>query len=45
MQRAYIYICNLSSQVLDTKPLKHGLHHSSFTDKNKFVKSNVIVEL
>ena len=29
-------VINLSSQVLDTKPLKYGLHQS-FTDKNKFV--------
>ena len=35
---------NLSSQVLDTKPIKYGLHQS-FTDKNKFVKRNVAVEL
>ena len=38
-------ICNLWSQELDTKPLKYGLHHSSFTDKNKFFKSNVTVEV
>ena len=37
-------VINLSSQVLDTKPLKYGLHQS-FTDKNKFVKRNVAVEL
>ena len=35
---------NLSSQVLDTKPIKYGLHQS-LTDKNKFVKRNVAVEL
>ena len=34
-------VINLSYQVLDTKPLKYGLHHS-FTDKNKFVKRNEI---
>ena len=39
-----VLVINLSSQVLDTKPLKHGLHQS-FTDKNKFVKRNVAVEL
>ena len=37
-------VINLSSQVLDTKPLKYGLHQS-FTGKNKFVKRNVAAEL
>ena len=37
-------VINLSSQVLDTKPLKYGLHQS-FTDQNKFDKRNVAVEL
>ena len=37
-------VINLSSQVLDTKPLKYGLHQS-FTDKNRFVKRNAAVEL
>ena len=37
-------VINLSSQVLDTKQLKYGLH-KSFTDKNKFVKRNVAVKL
>ena len=36
-------VINSSSQVLDTKPLKYGLHQG-FTDKNKFVKRNVAVE-
>ena len=36
--------CNLSSEDLDTKPLKYGLHHS-FTNKNKYVKRNIAVEL
>ena len=36
-------VINLSSQVLDAKPLKYGLHQS-FTDKSKFVKRNVVVE-
>ena len=39
-----VLVINLPSQVLDTKPLKYGLHQS-FTDKNKFVKRNVAVEL
>ena len=37
-------VINLSLQVLDTKPLKYGLHNS-FSDKNKFVKRSVAVEL
>ena len=37
-------VINLSSEDLDTKPLKYGLHHS-FTDKNKYVKRNIAVEL
>ena len=37
-------VINLSSQVLDTKPLKYGLHQS-FTDQNKFDNRNVAVEL
>ena len=36
-------VINSSSQVLDTKPLKYGLHQG-FTDKNKFVKRNAAVE-
>ena len=37
-------IINLTSQVLDTKPLKYGLHQS-FTDKNKSVMRNVTLEI
>ena len=37
-------VINLSSQVLDAKPLKYGLCQS-FTDKNKFIQRNVAVEL
>ena len=37
-------VINLSSEDLDTKPLKYSLHHS-FTDKNKYVKRNIAVEL
>ena len=37
-------VINLSSEDLDTKPLKYGLHHS-FTDKNKYVKRNIAVDL
>ena len=37
-------VINLSSQVLHTKPLKYGLHQN-LTDKNKFVKRNIAVEL
>ena len=37
-------VINLSSQVLHTKPLKYGLHQT-LTDKNKFVKRNIAVEL
>ena len=37
-------VINLFSKDLDTKPLKYGLHHS-FTDKNKYVKRNLAVEL
>ena len=40
----HVPVINLSSQVLETKPLKYGLH-LSFTDKKKFVKRNVAVEL
>ena len=39
-----VVVINLSSQVLDTKRLKYRLHQS-FTDKNKFVKRNVAVEI
>ena len=39
-----VLVINLSSKVLDTKPLKFDLHQS-FTDKNKFVKRNVAVEV
>ena len=35
---------NLSCEDLDTKPWNYGLHHS-FTDKNKYVKRNIAVEL
>ena len=35
---------NLSPQVLDTEPLKYGLHQR-FTDENKFIKRNVALEL
>ena len=39
-----IPVISLSSEDLDTKPLKYGLHHS-FTDKNKYVKRNIALEL
>ena len=39
-----VLVINLSSEDLDTKPLKYGLHHS-FTDKNKYVKRNIAVDL
>ena len=39
-----VLVINLSSKGLDTKPLKFDLHQS-FTDKNKFVKRNVAVEV
>ena len=39
-----VLVINLSSEDLDTKPLKYGLHRS-FTDKNKYVKRNIAVEL
>ena len=39
-----VLVINLSSKDLNTKPLKYGLHHS-FTDKNKYVKRNIAVEL
>ena len=35
---------NLSTENINTAPLQYGLHHS-FTDKNKYVKRNVAVEL
>ena len=37
-------VINLSSEDLDMKPLKYGLRHS-FTNKNKYVKRNIAVEL
>ena len=37
-------IINLTNKDLNTKPLKYGLHHS-FTDKNKYVKRNIVVKL
>ena len=37
-------IINLTNEDLNTKPLKYGLHHS-FTDKNKYVKRNIVVKL
>ena len=33
-------VLNLSSQVLDTKPFKHGLHQG-FNDENMFLKRNI----
>ena len=35
---------NLSTENINAAPLRYGLHHS-FTDKNKYVKRNVAVEL
>ena len=35
---------NLSTENINTAPLRYGLHHS-FTDKNKYVKRNVAIEL
>ena len=35
---------NLPTENINTGPLRDGLHHS-FTDKNKYVKRNVAVEL
>ena len=37
-------VLNLSTENINTTPLRYGLHHS-FTDKNKYVKRNVAVEL
>ena len=37
-------VINLSSEDFDTKPLKYGLDHS-FTDKKRYVKRNIAVEL
>ena len=37
-------VLNLSTENLNTAPLRYGLYHS-FTDKNKCVKRNVTVEL
>ena len=39
-----IQVINLSSEDLDTKPLKDGLHHN-FTDKKKYIKRRIAVEL
>ena len=39
-----IPIINLSTENLDTEPLRYGLHHS-YVDKNKNVKRNVATEL
>ena len=35
---------NLSTENINTAPLRYGLHHS-FTDKNKYFKRNVAIEL
>ena len=35
---------NLSAENINSTPLRHGLRHS-FTDKNKYVKTNVSREL
>ena len=37
-------VLNLSTENINTAPLRYELHHS-FTDKNKYVKRNVAVEL
>ena len=37
-------VLNLSTENINTTPLRYGLHHS-FTDKNKYVKINVAVVL
>ena len=42
--RYQIPVLNLSTENINTTPLRYGLHHS-FTDKNKYVKKNVAVEL
>ena len=42
--RYQVPILNLSTENINTTPLRYGLHRS-FTDKNKYVKRNVAVEL
>ena len=42
--RYQVLILNLSTENINTTPLRYGLHRS-FTDKNKYVKRNVAVEL
>ena len=37
-------VINLSTENLDTEPLRYGLHHS-YVDKNKNVKRNVATKL
>ena len=36
-------VLNLSTENINTAPLRYELHHS-FTDKNKYVKRNVATE-
>ena len=40
----HVPVFNLSTENINTTPLRYGLHHS-FTNKNKNVKRNVAVEL
>ena len=40
----HLYLAGISSQVLATIPLKYGLHQN-FTDRNKFVKRKVSIEI
>ena len=42
--RYQVPVLNLSTENVNTRPLRYGLHHS-FTNKNKYVKRNVAVEL
>lgn len=40
----YVPVVNLSDFFLDTRPLSYGLNHC-FTDKNKFIKRNLSLEM
>ena len=42
--RYQVSVLNLLTENINTTPLRYGLHHS-FTDKNKYIKRNVAVEI
>ena len=43
-QHHQVPVLNLSTESMNATPLRYGLHHS-FTDKNKYLTTNVALEL